>query len=219
MSVSIRFFCILSALALLAACETTPPIDRSALIDARPVSILVLPPLNHSVEVNASYTYLSTITRPIAEKGYYVFPVAVIDLFMKENGLPTPAEMNSVPLKKIEEIIDPDAVLYTEILDWGQKYQVISSKTIVHAKLRLVHTRTGELLWSGTAIAEKSNNHSDNGLAGALLGAVIDQIVGSLTDHTLSLSRIANTQLIRHPQKGLINGLYRSHSSSIEGRP
>jgi hypothetical protein len=40
------------------------------------------------------YIYLSTLTKPLAEKGYYVLPVAVIDQFLKENGLPTPAEMN-----------------------------------------------------------------------------------------------------------------------------
>jgi hypothetical protein len=37
----------------------------------------------------------------LAEKGYYVLPVAVIDQFLKENGLPTPAEMNGIPLEKI----------------------------------------------------------------------------------------------------------------------
>jgi hypothetical protein len=45
--------------------------------------------------------YLSTLTKPLAEKGYYVLPVAVIDQFLKENGLPTPAEMNGIPLEKI----------------------------------------------------------------------------------------------------------------------
>lgn len=46
-----------------------------ALQQAAPRSILVLPPMNSSVDVNAPYSYLSTISTPLAEKGYYVFPV------------------------------------------------------------------------------------------------------------------------------------------------
>jgi Putative lipoprotein GNA1162-like len=54
-----------------------------------PRSILVLPPLNESTAVEATWGYLSTVTQPLAERGFYVFPVAVIDQFLKENGLPT----------------------------------------------------------------------------------------------------------------------------------
>ncbi len=71
---------------LLAGCVASKtPYDYSALENSRPRSILVIPPLNNSVEVNAPYVFLSTITAPLAEKGYYVFPVAVIDRFLKEN--------------------------------------------------------------------------------------------------------------------------------------
>src|SRR5210317_1864170 len=98
--------CIISVVAafvvLLSGCVApTGPYDYSALENSRPRSILVIPPLNNSIEVNAPYIFLATITRPLAEKGYYVFPVAVIDAFLKENGLPTPAEMNGIPLDKI----------------------------------------------------------------------------------------------------------------------
>ena len=86
---------------LLTGCQATHiRYDYSALENSRPRSILVIPPVNNSVEVNAPYIFLSTISRPLAEKGYYVFPVAVIDRFLKENGLPTPIEMNGIPLDK-----------------------------------------------------------------------------------------------------------------------
>ena len=124
---------------LLTGCAATnTPYDYSALENSRPRSILVMPPVNNSVEVYAPYIFLSTISRPLAEKGYYVFPVAVIDRFLKENGLPTPVEMNSVPLDKIAEHIGADAVLYVSIKEWGQKYQLVSSSTIVDSTLRLV---------------------------------------------------------------------------------
>jgi hypothetical protein len=77
------------------------PYDYTAFKKSKPRSIVVIPPKNNSIEVNASYIYLSTLTKPLAEKGYYVLPVAVIDQFLKENGLPTPAEMNIIRIIRI----------------------------------------------------------------------------------------------------------------------
>src|SRR5215211_6924656 len=95
-----------TALALIVAgCATTPPCDYTNFRQHRPRSILVLPPLNQSTAVEGTYGYLSAVTMPLAELGYYVFPVAVVDQFLKENGMPTAGEMHQVPLKKVSEII------------------------------------------------------------------------------------------------------------------
>ena len=77
----------------LAGCQTVKPYDYTNFRAHPPRSILVLPPLNESTAVEGTYGYLTTVTRPVAERGYYVFPVAVADQFMKDNGLPTAAEM------------------------------------------------------------------------------------------------------------------------------
>ena len=98
-----------------------------------PRSILVLPPLNESTAVEATWGYLSTVTRPLAERGYYVFPVAVVDQFLKDNGLPTAGEMHQVPLEKAREILGADAVLFITVEQYGSKYQVLNSSTIVAA--------------------------------------------------------------------------------------
>ena len=193
---------------LITGCQTTP-YDYTALRASKPRSILVIPPLNETVDVNASYTFISTVSRPLAEKGYYVFPVAVIDNFLKENGLPSPGEMNAVPLHKLREIFGADAVLYTNIRQWGQKYQLLSSVTVVDSELKLVDARTGELLWTGVAFAQQSSSDGGGGLAGALIGAVVQQIVGSIVDNTPKLSTMANTNLVGNPNQGLRPGPYR----------
>ena len=144
----------------LAGCASVPAYNYDALIAAKPRSIVVIPPKNNSLEVNAPYIYLSTISRPLGNKGYYVFPVAVIDAFMKENGLPTPEEMNLVPLDKIYQNIGADAVLYTEIIDWGQKYNIISSSTVVKVRMQLVDAKTGSQLWHASISAVRSSDTS-----------------------------------------------------------
>lgn len=201
--------CVLFGITLLiTGCATPTPYNYDALIAAKPRSIVVIPPKNNTVDVNAPYVYLSTITRPLAEKGYYVFPVAVIDHFMKENGLPTPEEMNQVPLDKIYENIGADAVLYVEINEWGQKYRVISSDTVVSVSMKLVDARTGTLLWNASAHATTNNNSSNNGLAGMLINAVVNQIASSISDHTPEIARTANNIAINSPSSGLLKGPY-----------
>ncbi len=59
----------------------------------------------------ATYGWLSTVTRPLAEAGNYVFPVAVVDELLRQNGMQTPGEMHTVPLDKVREIIGADASL------------------------------------------------------------------------------------------------------------
>ena len=158
------------------------------------------------MEVGAPYSYLTTITMPVAERGYYVFPVAVVDEFMKENGLPTPGEMHGVSLNKIHEIIGADAVLYLTIVDWGQKYQVLNSMTVVSVVGRLVDVRSGATLWTGDVNVVWNSSDSDSNLAGALLGAVITQIEGTVTDSPRRLARAANRRMFLNGRNGLLVG-------------
>lgn len=197
---------------LITGCSTPPPYNYEALLASEPRSILVIPPKNNSVEVNAPYIYLSTISRPLGEKGYYVFPVAVIDTFMKENGLPTPEEMNSVPLDKLYEHIGADAVLYVEINDWGQKYNILSSDTVVNVSMRLVDGKTGVLLWDASASVVKSSDSGGGGLIGNLVNAVASQIMNSISDQTPTVARTANNIALYGPNQGLLNGPYAAPS-------
>ena len=184
-------------------CATAPSFDYSTYREHMPRSILVLPPLNESVEVGAPYSYLTTVTQPVAERGYYVFPVSVIDAFMKENGLPTAGEMHAVSLNKIEEIIGADAVLYITIVDWGQKYRVVSSDTVVAVKGRLVDVPSGTPLWSGDAQIVHNSSDGDSGLAEMLVSALIAQIASAAIDRTRPLAQQANWQMFFNENDGL----------------
>ena len=204
----IYFFCIIGAAVFEGCGHKAPKLEPpTAYLNHMPQSILVLPPKNESTEVQAPYIYLSTITKPIAEKGYYVYPVAVIDHFMKENGVPTPEDMAQVPLEKIKEIIGPDAVLYITIKDWGTKYQVLSSVTVVQCEAQLVDTDTKTVLWKGAQrISCNPNQQNANGLAEALVAAIVSQIVNSMVDPSRDVARMANNALFLDPKKGLLYG-------------
>lgn len=203
---------------LITGCATKTPYDYSTFEEHKPRSILVLPPLNQSLEVGASYVYLSRVTQPLAERGYYVFPVAVVDQLMKENGLPSSAEMHNVPLAQIKKIINPDAVLYITIDNWGQKYQVISSTAMVIVSAKLIDVDTGALLWEGHAEAIQQSDDGGGGLAGMLVSALVTQVIGNQIDLTVGLARRANYQLFHTKDQGLLEGPYREESTNL-GQP
>jgi hypothetical protein len=200
-----RHALLLTGLALTSACAATR-VDYAPYRSHMPRSILVLPPRNESTNVSAPYVYLSTVTRPLSECGYYVFPVAVIDAFMKDNGLPTPDEMHGVSLSKIKEVIGPDAVLYVTIEDWGQKYVVVSSTTVVKARARLVDVATGSEIWTGTEHIARGSGGGENGLIGILVSALVNQIVASMSDPTHDVSREATNVMVFDPATGLLFG-------------
>jgi len=196
--------CVL-LVAIGAGCATTP-MDYTAFQKHHPSSILVLPPKNQSVAVEAPYSYLSAVTKPLAEIGYYVFPVAVVDQFMKENGLPTPDEMHGVSLSKLDEILGADSVMYITINNYGTKYQVTASVSVVTAEAQLVDVKTGTQLWEGSVTVKESTGNSNNSLLVAIVSAAINQVVNTSRDRAAELCPKANWDMFWSKKRGLLYG-------------
>jgi len=200
---SLALSCVVLGLAA-TGCKTKP-YDYTNFRAHHPRSILVLPPLNESTAIEATYGYLSTVTMPLAEMGYYVYPVAVIDHFLKENGMPTAGEMHQVPLNKVDEIIGADAVLYITVEQYGTKYQVINSASIVRARGKLVDVKTGTVLWEGVGAAQEDSGGSGN-IIGDLISAALTQVINSSTDRAHKIAPMANVDLLMMENRGLLYG-------------
>lgn len=192
----------------LASCAEPGPRVTPAYFEHPPRSILVLPPMDTSPEAGATYGAYASVARPLIELGYYVFPPGVVDRMLRENGLPTPVEMHQVPLDKLVEVFDPDAVLYLTVTDWGTSYQVIQSVTRIALEARLVDADTGALLWEDSAVAQQSSNSGGGGLVGALAGALVNQVVTSIDDPSRSIARGANWTLLGPDRSSLVVGPY-----------
>lgn len=195
------------ALATLGACASGPGYDYSNLIERAPRSILVLPPLDQTVETEASYGCLSVLTRPLAERGFYVFPVAVVDGVMRDNGLPTAGEMHQVPLEKLREVFGPDAVLYVTVTDWGTSYQVLASTTEVTIEAVLVDAETGTELWRGRQTGARGSGDGGGGLAGMIASALVNQVATSISDPSVDVAR-ATAHGLFYSKIGLLPGPY-----------
>ncbi len=189
----------LTLLVLLTGCSTgnKKPVDYSAIRESKPRSILVLPPRNQSPDVNASNSLLSVVTQPLAESGYYVFPVALMTETFKQHGATNPDDISTIPLKKLHDTFGADAVMYITISDYGTSYQVINSDTRVIASARLVDARSGKKLWSGgaTASGNEGQNNSGGGLVGLLVSTAISQIADTATDKAHDVAAVTGARL------------------------
>lgn len=195
------------ALALLVTGCTTAnkkSTDYSAFRESKPRSILVLPPKNQSPDVSASNSLLSVVTMPLAESGYYVFPVAVVSETFKQNGATHPDDISSIPLKKLHDTFGADAVMYISISDYGTSYQVLNSDTRVTATARLVDARTGKELWTGgaTASSNEGQDNSGGGLIGMLLTAAITQIAHSSMDKAHDIAEVTGARMFSPGSNG-----------------
>lgn len=208
-----RVMICLGAAVLLSACASKPmtKLDYTAYKQSNPRSILVLPPLNNSPDVSAGYSVLSQLSYPLAESGYYVLPVALVDATFKQNGLTMAADIHQVAPAKLREIFGADAALYVTISKYGSSYTVLDSVTVVTASARLVDLRSGTQLWSGSATASSAENQNNNGggLVGMLITAAIKQVAHSLSDSGHDVAAVTSRRLLTagHPN-GLLFGPY-----------
>ncbi|HEY0923081.1 DUF799 domain-containing protein [Rheinheimera pacifica] len=201
---------LVGAVVVLTGCVSAPPAhDYSAFRSADPHSILVLPPINNSVEVVAPYSLMSQIAQPIAESGYYVFPVALVEQTFRNNGLTEATDIHAVPFDKIHEIFGADTGLYITIDKYGTNYVVLSSETIVTISATLVDLRSGVVLWQDSKSASSAENRGGNsgGLVGMLVEAAMNQILETITDRGFDIAAISTNRLLfAESHNGLLYG-------------
>jgi hypothetical protein len=218
--------CILKLAALLVpailsvgcATRTAAPYDYSAFEVSNPHSILVLPPVNNSPDVKATFAVYAQVTHPLAEAGYYVLPVAVVNETFKENGLTSATDIHNVDPKKLQEIFGADAGLYLTVTQYGSSYMLLSSVITVAVEAKLVDLKTGALLWNNKVVVVDNGNQGGGGggIAAALVKAAVTQILNSALDKPYMVARTANERLL---SGGLANGLlYGPRSPNYKGR-
>lgn len=177
--------------------------------DEKPLSILVLPPINESTAADAKEYYSTTIAEPLSLKGFYVYPIEVVTDILKYEGYPDTELLVDVPPQKFKEYFGADAVMFTKITKWDTKYLVIGGNVTVGIEFLLKSTETGNLLWkyNDTLVVDTSgSNNSNAGIAGLLLMVLETAVKTSTTDYVpiakqvnyMSLSTIPLGQY--HPQ-------------------
>lgn len=181
---------------LLAGCAVQPvQKDLSAFKAAAPRSILVVPVVNKSLDVDAPNYVLTTLPVPLAERGYYVFPVNTSKYVLEQEGYYEGERIHEMPPENLAKLFDADSILYVTIHRWDAQYIVISTQVTVEFEYRMV-SREGVELWRGNQRIVYSPDNS----SGGLLGMVINAAIARAAPNYLPLTRQANNQVFYGPQ-------------------
>jgi len=189
----IRRFFIIILLISLSGCATIPTKDYTKFDAAKPKSILVVPVVNRSVEVTASSYFLSTITIPVAERGYYVFPVNMVKRLLEDDGLSDADLVHKSSVAKLASLFGADSILYVTINQWDAKYMVFATQVTVDLSYVIKDGKTGDSLWEHNEkmVYVPQNQNSGSPLADLIVMAVSAAITKAAPNY-IPLARQAN---------------------------
>jgi len=175
------------------SCTVTKPVLKTVaykkMYDEKPVSILIMPPINKSTAVDAKEYFHSSLLVPLANSGYYVIPPFIsMEMLKKESAYDAELFINA-PLKKFGEVFGADMVLFTTINKWTKTYGTVT----VGVEYTIKSTRTNEILYTRKGIVnyDTSVQVSGGGLVGALVSAAATAISTAATQY-IKVARACN---------------------------
>ncbi len=199
----------LSALLFSAGCATAPKKDYTAFRSENPRSILAVPVVNKSVEVAAADLFLSTLTVPLAERGYYVFPVDVVKHLLEDDGLADADLVHAADTRKLCNMFGADSVLYVSIERWDAKYMVLTTQVTVSFDYTLKGCKTGDAVWNSkqTMVYQPQTQNTGHPL-GNLIAMAVNAAVTKAAPNYMPLARQANGMVFAYPGPGIPAGPY-----------
>lgn len=188
---------------LLSSCGVYSTVTResqySKMYEEKPVTLLVMPPINNSTNVEAKDLLYTSISRPLVEAGYYVIsPLLAMDIFKTESGYD--AEMFfDAPLNIFNNYFGADAVVFSVIDSWTKNGMGIQTKI----RYVIKSAYTNEILFDRSCdlYLDLSVESGYSGLLASLLELAASAINTAATDHIVA-ARKANYFIVRDIPRG-----------------
>lgn len=176
----------------------------------KPKSILVVPVVNDSVDVDAPNYFLATISEPIAERGYYVFPVNLVKNVMDDNGMADANMVRKADPTVLAKLFGADAVLYITIDKWTAQYAVLTTSVLVEFDYVLKSGKTGAELWASHRSMQYTPQSTNTGsLLGNLISSIVTAAIAKADPNYIPLAEQANQGAVLDKKTGLPVGPYR----------
>jgi hypothetical protein len=197
------------ALMALSGCAHQNTNTQDKFLSAAPRSILIVPVVNKSVDVTSADYMLSTISIPLAERGYYVFPINLVKRVLEDDGLADSSMVHAAPASKLASLFGADAVLYINIERWDAQYMVLTTKVTVALNYEIRDGKNDEVLWKNSAnMVYQPNGNGGGGLGGLIAQALVAAITKAAPNY-MPLARQANLNALNaYPGSGIPLGPY-----------
>lgn len=189
--------------AVLTGCSSTQSVTRgeqyAKMYEAKPVTLLIMPPINNSTNVEAKDLLYTSISRPLIEKGYYVLsPLLTMEVLKQESAYDAEMFVNA-PLDKFQQFFGADAVVFSEINSWTKAGFGIN--TNIHFFIKSAYTNEIIFERSCDLYLDLSISNNGGGGLGALVSLVASAVNTAVTEH-IQAARMANAYIIRDIPRG-----------------
>lgn len=169
--------------------------------EEKPVTLLVMPPINNTTNVEAKELLYTSISRPLAEAGYYVIsPLVAMDVFKSESAYDSEQFFDG-KLDKFKEFFGVDAVVFSFIESWVKVGVAINTE--IRYVIKSAHT--GAVLFDRTCDLTLDltyrGSYSEKSLLSGLLDVAGTLLDTALTDHIVA-ARKANYYIFRDIPRG-----------------
>ena len=120
-----RIIPLLLLIVAVSACGVASPNrTRSSLYpgmyEERPLTLLVMPPINNTANVDAKELLYTSISRPLAEAGYYVIPPTLAMEVLRQESAYDAELFLDRPLRQFHDFFGADAVVFSVIDSWAK---------------------------------------------------------------------------------------------------
>ena len=167
--------------------------------EEKPVTLLVMPPINNSTNVEAKDLLYTSISRPLVEAGYYVIsPLLAMDVLKSESAYDSEMFFDA-PLTAFQNYFGADAVVFSVIDTWAKKGMGIETK--IRYVIKSAYTNDTLFERSCDLYLDLSVDSGTNGLLGALVDLAASAINTAATDH-IKAARKANYYILRDIPRG-----------------
>ena len=180
--------------------------------EEKPITLLVMPPINNSTNVEAKDLLYTSISRPLAEAGYYVIsPLLAMDILKAESAYDS-ENFFDAPLTAFNNYFGADAVVFSIIDSWAKKGLGIQTKI----RYVIKSAYTNEILFDRSCdlYLDLSIDSGSGGALGALIDLAASAINTAATDH-IKAARKANYYILRDIPRGKYSPDYMSDKDII----
>lgn len=180
------------------ASVTTRSEQYASMYEEKPVVLLVMPPINNSTNVEAKELLYTSISRPLAEAGYYVIsPLLSMDILKAESAYDAELFFDA-SLAPFRTYFGADAVVFSVIESWAK------SGFGINTKIRYVikSAMSGDVLFDRSCdLYLDLKQTGSGGMLGAFADLLVSAINTAVTDHIVA-ARKANYYIFRDIPRG-----------------
>ena len=176
------------AVLLFSSCSTSSLHTRASLYpkmyEEKPVSLLVMPPINNTTNVEAKDLLYTSISHPLIEAGYYVVSPHLAMEFLKNESAYDAEMFIDGDMSIFGKVFGVDAVIFSVVDKWEKQGIGIST----HIKYIVKSTKTNEILFERKCdlYLDLQVQSGQGGALGLLVDLAASAIITASTDHIVA---------------------------------